>query len=289
MPKAILAIRSYPATLLLALFLFVATLVVTTGSLGKVGAGAGGGDSGDGGSGIGGTGRSGEFGGSGFGGTGGPSPFFTSVEDEDSATESAVFIPAESAVVESSTELAAETTDSLTAEIEDSLNNVIEEIVEQHPLVDESQIILASDSADTEDAPVATTAEPPRPTQTLPLQIVEAVQLESPVAREPTQLTESDPTSVQTVQFSTVAESAIEVEHGIATEVQQTEVQQTDVPQVAETLPVNLETAAEPEDGEIERRSLPDRIQRPELPPFQRIRPVERAAIMPPRVQPMRI
>jgi len=79
MPRAILAIRRYPATLLLAMFLFLATLILTAGSLGTVG--SGGGDEGDGGSGIGGTGKSGEFGGSGFGGTGGPSPFFTSVEE----------------------------------------------------------------------------------------------------------------------------------------------------------------------------------------------------------------
>lgn len=283
MPKAILAIRSYPATLLLALFLFLATLIVTTGSLGKVGAGAGGGDSGDGGSGIGGTGRSGEFGGSGFGGTGGPSPFFTSVDEEDSATGPAVFTPVESTVVELSTELAAETTDSLAAEIEDSLSSVIEEIVEQHPLVNESQIILASDSVVTEDAPLASSAEPARPTHTPSLQIVEAVQQEAPEAREPVQLTEADPASVQTVQFSKVAESAIEAEQV------STELQQTDIQQLAETLPVNLENAPEPSDGEIDRRSLPDRIQRPELPPFQRVRPVERAAIMPPRVQPMRI
>mgnify|MGYP003640444871 CR=1 FL=1 len=65
MPKAILAMRTYPATLLLAILLFLATLIITTGSLGKVRSG---GDGGDGGSGMGGTGKSGEFGGSGFGG-----------------------------------------------------------------------------------------------------------------------------------------------------------------------------------------------------------------------------
>jgi len=39
-----------------------------------------------------------------------------------------------------------------------------------------------------------------------------------------------------------------------------------------------------------ERRNSPERIQRPELPPFQRMRPaVDRSSVGPPRVQPMRI
>ena len=34
--------------------------------------------------------------------------------------------------------------------------------------------------------------------------------------------------------------------------------------------------------------SRPDKIQRPELPPVQRLRPIQRASILPPRVQPLR-
>lgn len=78
MPKAILAIRSYPLTVLLAALVFALTLVLTTTSIGKVGIG---GD--DEGSGFGGTGRAGESGGSGFGGTGSPSPFFGVTEEDE--------------------------------------------------------------------------------------------------------------------------------------------------------------------------------------------------------------
>ena len=57
-----------------------------------------------------------------------------------------------------------------------------------------------------------------------------------------------------------------------------------------ESVSVKLETAAKEIDQEIDRNALPDRIQRPDLPPFQRVRPVDRASIMAPaRVQPMRI
>lgn len=268
MPKAILAIRTYPATLLLAILLFIATLVVTTGSLGKVG--SGGGDSGDGGSGIGGTGRSGEF-----GGTGGPSPFFTSVEDEEHATEPAGLDRTESVATESTTELAAvETQVSPTLEIEESLSDEIEEVVEQHPLVNESQVILATDSTDNAGVFNNSANSASRQNASSPLQIVEAAQLES------TEVLGEDATSTEDVQYSTVAENTAEAEPiPVSDELQN----------VAETVSVKLDTAPQSVDPEIDRRSLPDRIQRPELPPFQRIRPVERAAIMPPRVQPMRI
>lgn len=276
MPKAILAIRSYPATLLLALFLFIATLVVTTGSLGKVG--AGGGDDGDGGSGIGGTGKSGEFGGSGFGGTGGPSPFFTSTDTEDRQSEPAVLDIAEP-TPQGTTELAAtESQDSAISQSADSLSSVIEEVIEQHPLVNESEIILAADTDDVMDTRVETQAAQPVPSPAL--QVVEAVQVERAEINEPDKVPETAPVSVEESPYSAVVENSVEAEPVRA---------EDDLQHVAETMPVNLENDPESIDQEIDRRSLPERIQRPELPPFQRIRPVERAAIMPPRVQPMRI
>src|SRR5690606_22376492 len=70
MPKAILALRKYPLAILMAMVLFVCTLILATSSIGII---RGGGDEG---SGLGGTGRDGLPGSSGFGGTGGPSPFF---------------------------------------------------------------------------------------------------------------------------------------------------------------------------------------------------------------------
>jgi hypothetical protein len=51
-----------------------------------------------------------------------------------------------------------------------------------------------------------------------------------------------------------------------------------------------LDANAPPSEDTADRRISPERIQRPELPPFQRIRPaVDRASIAPPRPQPMRI
>lgn len=274
MPKAIQAIRSYPATLLLALLLFVATLVVTTGSLGKVG--SGGGDSGDGGSGIGGTGKSGEFGGSGFGGTGGPSPFFTSVDDEDRTAEPAVLDHAESVLTESSPAelVTAESQESTTSEIETSLSDEIADVIEQHPLVNESEAILAADLTDSDEVKDAAADSPMQSGEPAAMQVVEAVQLES------SELPAVDVMPSQDVQPSAVAENTAEDEPAPTSDVLQN---------LAETVPVKLDTAPQSIDPEVDRRSLPERIQRPELPPFQRIRPVERAAIMPPRVQPMRI
>ena len=59
--------------------------------------------------------------------------------------------------------------------------------------------------------------------------------------------------------------------------------------QIAETIAVKLDTEQQGSDQARDRDGLPERIQRPDLPPFQRIRPIERPALMPPRVQPMRI
>ena len=272
MPEAILAIRSYPATLLLALLLFLATLVITTGSLGKVG--SGGGDSGDGGSGIGGTGRSGEFGGSGFGGTGGSSPFFTSAEEEDHTVEPGVLEYVEPTAIESPTELAnLEAQERATQAIEESLTETIKQVLEQHPLINESHISLASDSGEISEA-LRTAPSPIPETALSSQQIVEVVQLES------SEESGVDPISTHDIQYSTLEEDPVDVYSNPNSELLQN---------VAETVPVNLDVAPQLVDPEIDRSSLPDRIQRPELPPFQRIRPVERAAIMPPRVQPMRI
>ncbi|MDP1933209.1 MAG: hypothetical protein Q8L60_17300 [Gammaproteobacteria bacterium] len=270
MPKAILAIRSYPATLLLALFLFLITLVVTTGSLGKVGAG---GDSGDGGSGIGGTGRSGEFGGSGFGGTGGPSPFFTSLEDEGHDVPEFAVSPVELPVFELMTELTSgQTHDPAILIIETSLINVLEETVEQHPLVQESRADLAVDDPVVRAVDTTDSVQP----ATTPLQIVDTALLEfstpGQIARPSVNSTPLNENSLSTVAGHTAETESAPQQH------------------VAEAKPANLEvTAPASNEPEIDRRSLPDRIQRPDLPPFQRIRPVERASVMPPRVQPMRI
>ncbi len=53
-------------------------------------------------------------------------------------------------------------------------------------------------------------------------------------------------------------------------------------------LALNL-TDVDYEEADSERADRPEKIQRPVLPPIQRARPIQRAAILPPRVQPFRL
>ncbi|OGT74482.1 MAG: hypothetical protein A3H44_04535 [Gammaproteobacteria bacterium RIFCSPLOWO2_02_FULL_57_10] len=168
----------------------------------------------------------------------------------------------------------AESQESTTSEIEASLSDEIADVIEQHPLVNESEVILAADLTDSDEVMDGTADSPMQSGEPAAMQVVEAVQLES------SELPAVGVMPSQDVQPSAVAENTAEDEPASTSDVLQN---------LAETVPVKLDTAPQSIDPEIDRRSLPERIQRPELPPFQRIRPVERAAIMPPRVQPMRI
>ncbi|MES3006347.1 MAG: hypothetical protein V4751_01095 [Pseudomonadota bacterium] len=266
MPKAILAIRTYPATLLLALLLFVATLVMTAASMGT--AGGGGGNDGDGGSGIGGTGKSGEFGGSGFGGTGSPSPFVTSIDDQEQPAQQQPSVeiadivpPAEKSTIAS---VPPEATAVLPAPAQTDLTQDLSDSIEQNLLVRETSDAFVSN--DIQEI-VETTASLPEVPEETPatVQLAEAPSLAPVPAQSFPELTKSDNT--------------LEIAVGpLATEPS------------PETIAVKLETAAEDGKQEVDRTNLPDRIQRPDLPPFQRVRPVDRASIMAPvRVQPMRI
>lgn len=249
MPRAILAIRRYPATLLFALFLFLATLILTAGSLGTVG--TGGGDDGDGGSGIGGTGKSGEFGGSGFGGTGGPSPFFTSVDSQSLQNEDETALPASAPAAELTTEIALSLENSaLAEETQRNISGAVE---------------LPSTPETTIEKPVAS------------VQLAEAPVLDAiPGNRVDT------PASGNAVADIAPAEAAPSppVLANAAVEPQT-------IP--AETMTVAHEAEEETAQETVNRNGIPERIQRPDLPPFQRIRPVERPSLLPSRVQPMRI
>ncbi len=266
MPKAILAIRTYPATLIIALVLFLATLVMTAASMGT--AGVGGGDDGDGGSGIGGTGKSGEFGGSGFGGTGGPSPFITSVNDK----EPTIPAPVDGDLTTGT-----------------SLSQAVTESVEQSTIVIESSSIVAGE-------PIQKVAEP---TASVPVLLLEEKTPEM-------QLAEADPvapesTGVEQAALNPAADVEVINEESLARPIDIVQQDQSnngaDLAEQSlnaaggvESVSVKLETAAKESEQEIDRNTLPDRIQRPDLPPFQRVRPVDRASIMAPaRVQPMRI
>lgn len=266
MPRAILAIRTYPATIILALLLFLATLLITTGSLGKVRSG---GDSGDGGSGMGGTGKSGEFGGSGFGGTGGPSPFFTNVDTTDSDTSS----DSKPTIAVPEVILVQDMPQEQNVELNSPLQNDIIDAIDNNSLRAETVTEIAQGSNEVEilntDPVVA-----PEPIQLVALPEVEPeIEIELP---KPEALT---PAPVQRQLVNAPSETKIDEKPVIAEEPQQ----------LAETMTVRLETELEEEEPNRERNGLPERIQRPEIPPFQRIRPVQRPALLPPRVQPMRI
>jgi hypothetical protein len=277
MPRAILALRRYPATMLLAAFLFAASLILAAASMGTV---SGGGEGDDGGSGIGGTGKSGEFGGSGFGGTGGPSPFFTSAAPTDAQ-------PA--------------------ADSQDATPQLAET-----PSLEESVLIELSGSLETN-----ALAEPEQaddvaitPASVQPnvlINVAQAPALERPatpelvVADAPKPLTvaaEAHPTPEQVATTTTASES--ELEPGNDTQftpvVQAVQSLTTDAGGRVETASVKAESVAVAQESKeevpaepLDRASVPERIQRPDLPPFQRIRPVERPSLLPSRMQPMRI
>lgn len=266
MPSAILAIRRYPTTLLLAMLLFLATLALTAGSLGTVG--SGGGDDGDGGSGIGGTGKSGEFGGSGFGGTGGPSPFFTSVDADDGRqSEAEPTAPADSSPVTLRTDVAV--------------------VLEQNALVEETQQVIAGTAAaPAEPLPVdqqvgeaaVQLAEAPVLIATPPVRV--EIPEDVPVVSPPAGVVNASPAA-------DIAVAAPEFAELSATDTTEPVSEPEAVP--AQTMTVAHEAEEEGAQDTIDRSSIPERIQRPDLPPFQRIRPVERPSLLPSRVQPMRI
>lgn len=265
MPKAILALRSYPLAILMALVLFVCSLLIATSSIGTIG----GGD--DSGSGMGGTGRSGGFGGdSGFGGTGGPSPFLGSsdaVEDRDAED-----IPADS-LIEPFLQQQQET-----ARIPEDMQPLIElqRTAPQRPDYQDETPSLDVLNDDSQELPPhvrrlldmadagndATIVEP-----TLEIQI---------------QIPETTGTrNIERFRLE-VAEPAAPLPFPDADSSLNTD------------LDTNPETEAEQlaNDGssESQRPLIPERIQRPELPPFQRMRPaVDRASIAPPRPRPMHI
>lgn len=292
MPRAILALRQYPVALLIAAVLFLCSLIIATQSMGVIR--GGGGD--DQGSGMGGTGKSGGFGDSGFGGTGGPVPFLGDSgqhelpESDDSATRDAdwpaPWFPRE---VE-------------TADIPDEMQPLIE--LQRNPPVDpftqpsmpatpEAGTLRIQDLAnDNRIAPETRriielanrpdNAEVEQPT----LEIQATVPDMPPVIDV---LTES--LALQNrAQEAARQEPAVEE---LTTEIDEPRIlafpvlaNSQDADQLDES-----ESQQQPEqDADALRRDTPERINRPELPPFQRMRPaVDRASITPPRPQPMRI
>lgn len=248
MPKAILAIRRYPVTLGLATVLFLASLILATSSIGKIL-----GDGDDEGSGMGGTGR---HGGSGLGGTG--APF---LGDQDA------IVPEEQPMSPSR-----DWQHRLmrpTIEPESSLPRAMEELAELldspvRPPEPESDTMIGLDlpprnartdrgrdmaSADAERDRVDTVLRIELPTQVVPD-------------------TDGSTIADRIRPFQMEAEPRRELASG-------TDEKNAESPTGADT--------AEEEEQRVNR----ERIQRPELPPFQRTRPVQRASITPPRPSPL--
>lgn len=280
MPRAILALRRYPATMLLAALLFAASLIMAATSLGTV---IGGGEGDDGGSGIGGTGKSGEFGGSGFGGTGGPSPFFTGAADQDEQSDQqqplapVVDTPTieQTVRIELARSLADEPLDDTGVGVENSATLIAEPAVQEPAM----QIELArAPVLERQTAPQTLNESAPEPVVATPIDRVATADAIAQAATpsEPAIELISDSHTAPVVQaVAVLAETAAETVDAAA--------------MPPETVAVAQEAEQEVSEAPLDRSSVPERIQRPDLPPFQRIRPVERPSLLPSRVQPMRI
>lgn len=314
MPKAILAIRSYPITLLLAALIFAVTLVLTTTSAGKI---RGGDDEG---SGFGGTGRSGEFGGSGLGGTGAPYPFLTQEEERDLRVRE---------------ELDRMREELRPVDIPDALQRSFDNnpLFEQTELANSREPEIAPDRVDVNrllQDPAAPTLQLAQPGRQMPVFVVPVVRLPE-VAIPPATLPEPR-RAAEIADNATGVTVEDNVERGaVAQETTPAAVAVSDAfsdisPNVSEEMETPAQkgfadlvefltagsepaTATEPNsathsDSGIDqsapsreladtddRRNLPQRFQRPALPPFQQMRPavIDRVSISPPRPMPMRI
>ncbi|HLT64699.1 MAG TPA: hypothetical protein VKZ92_09265 [Pseudohongiella sp.] len=286
MPKAILALRNYPLALFVAMVLFVCSLVLATSSIGINIIG------GDEGSGLGGTGKDGIPGSSGFGGTGGP--FLGDTEtiitddqsdnNQDPANWPAPWLPREE--VE-------------TAHIPDEIAPLIE--IQRNPLRDPTRTPQESETEgqlriieeDTSSLPthlrqqIDLANSPESFTESPALEIhLQIPEIEAPVPNANPALTENartasveaqaEPEEVEVPQAADTIEEAVE-QRALADSSEQ----------FAEEIPEIISETAQP----VDPRNEAERIQRPELPPFQRLRPaVDRATVAPAgRPQPMRI
>lgn len=301
MPKAILALRSYPLAILMALLLFACSLLLASRSTGIIGGG-----NEDGGSGMGGTGRSEMPGDSGFGGTGGPRPFLGEIEsapdnqqDEHELSDTpSPWLPRETETATIPEEIVpllemqrnplrdpTLPAPSLTPEDPDALR-ILELDTSGLPSHLRQQLDLAtSGEAMTESAPVEIHLQIPEISAPDPLDIPALTRQTQPqqatLAETPTEEAlfevETDP-SVVTPEVILTGETApvsSQLPNGALAERNETE-----IPEIV----TEAQDSTDP-------RATTERVQRPELPPFQRMRPaVDRTTIAPAsRPQPMRI
>ena len=296
MPRAILALRNYPIALLAALLLFVCTLLLATASGGVI---RGGGD--DQGSGMGGTGKSGGFGDSGFGGTGGPSPFLGDAGDAGDTDADADYGDRNHRADPQSDwpapwlprEFPPQAQE--TARIPDDMQPLIE--LQRNPPVDPFRTApfrtdpVRTDPADQPGTSPADNADTLRiidpDNSALPPHARHLMQL----ADSGEQMIEEAPSEIRLTVPEIPAAEDVGIEQYTMDDLAEYSGNNTGTVEIAESLTeVESETVNALIDESADRRISPERFQRPELPPIQRMRPaVDRASIMPPRVQPMRI
>lgn len=280
MPRAILALRSYPLAILMALVLFLCSLMLATSSPGIMGGGE------DSGSGMGGTGKSGLPGDSGFGGTGGPSPF---LGDAGSDNSSDTVEPQQNPADWPAPWLQRETE---TATIPDDIAPLQE--LQRNPLRDPTLQAPGIFPGDTDALRPGSLRIIEQDTSGLPSHLRQQLDL----ANAGELMTESAPIEIQLQIPEISAPDPVDV----PVLRRQPEVQQAQLAEPApddsieaanesllaapETIPEIVTETPEMTDP----RTNTERIQRPELPPFQRMRPaVDRASVLPARPQPMRI
>lgn len=291
MPKAILALRSYPLAIVMALVLFLCSLILATSSTGIIGGGE------DGGSGMGGTGKSGMPGDSGFGGTGGPNPFLGEVEDntdlQDSEQQSAdwpaPWLPRETETAIIPDEIApllelqrnplrdpTLQAPALFPDNSDGALRIIEQDTSGLPTHLRQQLELAnSGEAMTELAPVEIRIQIPEISAPDPVDVPVVRRQPDIQQAQHTEATDQDLLQTPGNSPAGEAEAASQASGSNVLADRQNE-------QIPEILTETPEVT--------DPRTATERIQRPELPPFQRMRPaVDRASILPARPQPMRI
>ena len=319
MPKPILAIRTYPRIFALAIFLFLSSLVVTAGSLGKTTTG------GDDGSGIGGTGR---VGGSGLGGTG--APFLgvkNDVENESNKFDNELPETNEPGTprqesIEAFTRPAIEIELARTSDVDSRDNNPATEInlpaldlpklltrsMEENSL-NPISIIPTSDSnnpgkdealnkagldlldessrVELDLAQVEKELDIPAIPALLDDEIISG--REGPVDNEPVARSETPPPVIRTMAEALYALATANKTKQSTNEPQNfDDLLTTSRQQLVESIPVNLSEELPDADGNERPVKAPGFFRRPEIPRVQRILPVQRI-ILPPRVKPMRI
>tara|TARA_R100000306_G_scaffold36821_1_gene37009 strand:+ start:122544 stop:123440 length:897 start_codon:yes stop_codon:yes gene_type:complete len=298
MAKAILALRHYPVALLAALLLFACSLIIATQSVGVLRAIPGGDDQG---SGMGGTGKTGQFGDSGLGGTGSPSPFLGGIDTDD--TESDSSDPGSRSPIEPQPETTEplqsreawpapwmQRQDQLAVGAPDAMAPAIE--LQRTPLPQDPFRQPDTEQADPDALRIfdPDSAELPPHTRRM-LDLAE----QTTVEQAPLEINLTVPELPDVIDTEALAQETVITPARQAAPDSLDEADSTERPelyQVVDHLSDSSELPDEQQaaDGEIDRRASPERIQRPELPPFQRIRPaIDRAAVTAPRPQPMRI